>query len=200
MNNKKINILTIYGSPRKNGNTDELLKNFEKGVYENNSLDNSNLKIESLFVRNMNFSPCIECRHCSIDGECSRRDDMQQAYLKLTEADFIAIGSPIFFVSVPAQLKSFIDRCQRFWSLKYELNKKIITKEREGIFISAAGAENINIFDCAEKVIKEFFNVLYVKYEKNFFYNKIDQKGDILKKPGALKEVFEYGKNLKIQI
>jgi len=49
-------------------------------------------------------------------------------------------------------------------------------------------------------VIKEFFNVLYVKYEKNFLYNKVDYKGDILKKPEALKEVFEYGKNLIIQV
>ncbi|MDD3521168.1 MAG: flavodoxin family protein [Actinomycetota bacterium] len=198
MNNKKIKILTIYGSPRKNGNTDELMKSFERGINENNYLTDSGLMIESLFIRKMNFSPCIECRHCSIDGECLIKDDMQQAYLKLIEADLIAVSSPVFFVSVSALLKSFIDRCQRFWSLKYELKKRIIKKDRVGIFISAAGADNIAIFDCSKKVIKEFFNVLYVKYEKNFLYNKIDNKGDILKKPETLKEVFEYGKNVKI--
>lgn len=200
MNNKKINILTIYGSPRKNGNTDELMKNFEQGIHENNNLKDDDLIVESLFVRKMKFSPCTECRHCSIDGECSIKDDMQQAYLQLIDADFIAVSSPIFFLSVSALLKSFIDRCQRFWSLKYELKRRIIKKDRAGIFISAAGAGDIAIFDCSKKVIKEFFNVLYVKYEKNFLYNKVDYKGDILKKPEALKEVFEYGKNLIIQV
>lgn len=199
MNSKRINILTVYGSPRRNGNTDELMNSFEQGIRENDDLKNKNIRLESLFVRKMKFSPCIECRHCSSEGECSIKDDMQEAYQKLIDADFIAVSSPIFFVSVTAQLKSFIDRCQRFWSLKYELNKKIIKKEREGIFISTAGAENPAIFDCAKKVIKEFFNVLYVRYEKNFLYNKIDYKGDILKKPEALKEVFEYGKNIKIK-
>lgn len=195
----KVIILTIYGSPRENGNTDELMKNFENGIWENNYfLRNKELIVESLFVRKLHFSPCMECRHCSVKGECLIKDDMQDAYQKLIDADFIAVCSPVFFVSVSALLKSFIDRCQRFWSLKYELGKKVITKERKGIFISTAGAENNAIFDCSIKIIKEFFNVLYVKYEKGFLYNKIDYKGDILKRPETLKEVFEYGKNLEI--
>ncbi len=198
MNDKTIKILNIYGSPRKNGNTDELMKSFERGVQENNFLKNSSFIIENIFIRKMKFSPCIECRLCSIDGECAINDEMQEAYKKLKDADFIAVSSPIFFVSVSAILKSFVDRCQRFWSLKYELNEKIITKSRRGIFISAAGASNPAIFDCATKIIKEFFNVLYVQYEKNFLYNKIDHKGDILKNPMALEEVFKYGKNLEL--
>ena len=195
---RTIKILNIYGSPRKNGNTDELLKSFEKGAQESYLSKDNNLVIENIFIRKMKFSPCIECRLCSIDGECAINDEMQIAYKKLIDADFVAVSSPIFFVSVSAILKSFIDRCQRFWSLKYELKEKIITKKRGGIFISAAGASNAAIFDCAIKIIKELFNVLYIRYEKNFLYNEIDYKGDILKNPMALKEVFDYGKNLSI--
>lgn len=198
MNKKTIKILNIYGSPRKNGNTDELMKSFDKGLQENNFLKSCDLIIENIFIRRMKFSPCIECRLCSIDGECAINDEMQDAYKKLIDADFIAVSSPIFFVSVSAILKSFVDRCQRFWSLKYELNQKIVTKNRSGIFLSAAGAANTAIFDCAIKVIKELFNVLFVKYDRNFLYNKIDHKGDIFKNPVALEEVFEYGKNLEL--
>ncbi len=205
MNKERKKILTIYGSPRKGGNTDELMLSFERGVIENSIIENEkingyDLNIERIYIRKMRFSPCIECRHCSIDGECSLNDDMQEAYSKLIEADFIAVSSPIFFISISAYLKAFIDRCQRFWSLKYEHKKRIINKDRSGIFISTAGSESEAIFECAKKIIKEFFNVLYVRFDKNFLYNNVDYKGDVLKKPKALDEVFEYGKKLSYRI
>jgi len=191
-------ILAIYGSPRKNGNTEELMKKFEEGLENNKQLNLSGYYFDKVFIRELKFSSCIECRHCSLDGECALKDDMQQIYPKLINADFIVVSSPIFFTSVSGYLKAFVDRCQRFWSLKYELNKKIIFKERNGIFISTAGSSSITIFDCAKKIIKELFNVLYVNFSDSFVYNKIDFKGDILKNPEALNEVYEYGKNLII--
>jgi len=200
MAERRKKILTIYGSPRKNGNTDELMLSFERGIMENDNMNGYDLDIERIYIRKMRFSPCIECRHCSIDGECSLNDDMQEAYLKLIEADFIAVSSPIFFVSISAYLKAFVDRCQRFWSLKYEHKKRIINKDRDGIFISVAGSENEAIFECAKKVIREFFNILYVRFEKSFLYNNVDYKGDILKNPEALNEIFEYGKQLSYGI
>ncbi|MCE5329130.1 flavodoxin family protein [bacterium] len=195
----KISILMIYGSPRKRGNTDELMNRFEKGLLDNKNMDQNNLLIDKIFIKDLKFSPCIECRHCSIDGECAVKDEMQGIYPKLINHDFIAISSPIFFTSVSGYLKAFIDRCQRFWALKYELKKRIIKKERKGIFISAAGSDSVTIFDCSHKVIRALFDVLYIKYDRDFVYNKIDLKGDILKHPEALDEVFEYARNLIIE-
>ncbi|MEI7616579.1 MAG: hypothetical protein WCJ54_07685, partial [Actinomycetota bacterium] len=89
-------------------------------------------------------------------------------------------------------------RCQKFWVLKYELKKQIISKERKGIFISTAGSGSDAIFDCSRKTVKALFDVLNIKYDRDFTYNNIDFKGDILKIPQALEEVFGYGKNLII--
>ena len=74
----------------------------------------------------------------------------------------------------------------------------VIRKERKGIFISTAGSGSDTIFDCSRKTIKAFFDVLNIKYDRDFTYKNIDFKGDILKIPQALEEVFEYGKNLLI--
>src|SRR4030065_514477 len=60
--------------------------------------------------------------------------------------------------------KALIDRFQRFWSLKYEHKKRIIKKDRKGIFISTSGSNSVNIFDCPRKVTRAFFDVLYVDY------------------------------------
>ncbi|MHB1375967.1 MAG: flavodoxin family protein [Candidatus Humimicrobiaceae bacterium] len=197
--NNKISILLIYGSPRRNGNTDELMNKFEEGLIKNKNIELSLLSIEKVIVKNIKFSPCIECRRCSINGECAVKDEMQEIYGKLINCDFLAVSSPIFFTAVSGYLKSFIDRCQRFWVLKYELKKQVIQKERKGIFISTAGSGSDTIFDCSRKTIRALFDVLNVKYDRDFAYKNIDFKGDIQKIPKALEEVFKYGMNLIIQ-
>ena len=195
----KISILLVYGSPRRNGNTDELMNKFEEGLHQNEQIIRSSLSIEKIFVSSLKFSPCIECRHCSIDGECALKDEMQEVYNKLDSCDFLAVSSPVFFTSVSGYLKSFIDRCQKFWALKYELKKEAVHKERNGIFIGTAGSASDTIFECPKKVIRALFDVLYVRYDKDFLYKNIDFKGDISKIPEALKEVFEYGMDLIIK-
>ena len=197
--NNKISVLLVYGSPRRNGNTDELINKFEEGLIKNKNIEHSFLSIEKVIVRNLKFSPCIECRKCSINGECAVKDEMQEVYGKLINCDFLAVSSPIFFTAVSGYLKSFIDRCQRFWILKYELKKQVIQKERKGIYISTAGSGSDTIFDCSRKTIRALFDVLNVKYDRDFAYKNIDFKGDILKFPKALEEVFEYGVNLLIK-
>lgn len=197
--NNKISVLLVYGSPRRNGNTDELMNKFEEGLIKNKNIEHSFLSIEKVIVRNLKFSPCIECRKCSINGECAVKDEMQEVYGKLINCDFLAVSSPIFFTAVSGYLKSFIDRCQRFWILKYELKKQVIQKERKGIYISTAGSGSDTIFDCSRKTIRALFDVLNVKYDRDFAYKNIDFKGDILKFPKALEEVFEYGVNLLIK-
>ena len=195
----KITALLIYGSPRRNGNTDELMDKFEEGLMLNKNIAGSLLSIEKVIVKSLKFSSCLECRHCSIDGECAVLDEMQEVYSKLIDCDFLAVSSPVFFTAVSGYLKSFIDRCQKFWVLKYELKKQVIRKERKGIFISTAGSGIDTIFDCSRKTIRAFFDVLNVKYDMDFVYNNIDFKGDIQKNPRALEEVFRYGINLTIK-
>ncbi len=189
-------ILAIYGSPRKDGNTGMLLSSMIEGLGENALIDV--FDIERIYAKDLNISSCAECRSCSKDGICILKDEMQSVFVKLIECDFLAIASPIFFTTISGNLKPLIDRCQRFWALKYELKKDIIQKRRKGIFISTAGYNSNIIFDCAKKVVKSLFDVLYVDYDKDFLYNSVDNKGDILKNEGALQSLYDYGKNLTI--
>lgn len=194
----KFKVAAIYGSPRRGGNTDELLNRFIEGLKDCARFSDGGqiLNIEKIILSNLKISPCRECRHCSIDGECIVNDDMQQIYPKIMECDLLVIASPVFFTSVSGYLKAFIDRFQRFWALKYELNKKIISKtDRKGILLSCAGSKPPDIFDCTKKIARALFDVLYIKYYADFLYNSIDFKGDILKDPDDLKRVYEFARN-----
>lgn len=212
---KPYRIAAVFGSPRREGNTDILLNSFLDGasdseyfktghpgdMYKDNICQQggghaecTNLVIDKIIISHIRFSPCRGCGHCSLDGECIVNDEMQQVYPKLMEADLIAVASPVFFTAVSGYLKAFIDRFQRFWALKYELKKKIITTEnKKGLYFSCAGSGRPDIFDCSKKTIRAFFDVLHTSYCRDFCYNGIDFKGDINKDKGILEYVYSYG-------
>lgn len=187
-------VVAVYGSPRKKGNTGLLLDGFIKGLEIPSSKSGADIEVKKIVVCDLDISPCRGCRNCSRTGECIVDDDMQGIYKELVEADFLAVASPVFFTTVSGYLKALIDRCQRFWSLKYEHKKKIITKKRKGIFISTAGSGFKDIFDCPRKVIRAFFDVLYVDYLCDFVFNNVDAQGDILKNTEAMDALFSFGK------
>jgi multimeric flavodoxin WrbA len=186
----------IYGSPRRGGNSALLLDSFLEGMRHGCNSTGKALDIKKIIASELNISPCRECRNCSRTGECVIGDDMLDIYRILIDADFIAVASPVFFTTVSGYLKAIIDRCQRFWSLKYEQNKNIIKKKRRGIFICVAGSGREDIFDCPRKVIRSFFDVLFIDYEADFLYGETDSKGEILKNDTAIKDVYNFGKKI----
>jgi multimeric flavodoxin WrbA len=197
-NKKEYKIVAVYGSPRRGGNTDTLMNKFLEGLNECKKSNSIKIIAERIYVSNLKISPCRECRNCSKTGECIINDDMQLLYPKLIDCNFLAIASPIFFTTVSGYLKAFIDRFQRFWALKYELSRKVITREdRKGILISTAGSKSKDIFDCAKKVMRSLFDVLYVKYYGDFLFNNIDKKDDILNNKEAMEAIYNFGREGK---
>lgn len=195
-NGREFKIVAIYGSPRKKGNTAILLDRFLEGVALAENPDGKDIKIKKIVPVDLKISSCKGCGNCSKTGECIIKDDMQQIYRDLTEADFLAVASPVFFTTVSGYLKALIDRCQRFWSLKYEHKRNVINKYRKGIFISTAGSGSIDIFSCPQKVIRSFFDVIYVDYLSDFVFNNVDKPGDILKNKKALEMLYRFGKEI----
>lgn len=198
MNKGKYVIAAIYGSPRRDGNTSVLMDRFLDGAYQKAVQIRANINIEKIYPAGLDISSCRECGNCSKTGECIIDDDMQDIYRTLIDADYIAIASPVFFTSISGYLKALIDRCQRFWVLKYEHHKNI-ERIRKGIFISTAGSGSETIFDCPRKVISSFFDVLFVEYETDFLFKNIDSRGDIFKNKDALDSVYGFGKKIDLK-
>lgn len=190
-----IKALVIYGSPRKGGNTDLLLYETVKGMRE------AGAQVEEIFLRELNFSPCLENYGCKKCGRCDIRDDMDTVYPKLIEMDCFVLASPIFFYAVSAYTKAFIDRCQCFWAAKYLLKEPIAGgRKRKGAFIAVGGSKGQKIFDGPLLTIKYLFDVLDCELFKTLLYRQIDKKGDILKHPSALRDAYEAGKELILEV
>jgi hypothetical protein len=91
-----------------------------------------------------------------------------------------------------------IDRCQAFWCEKYLLKKPIAPGSygRKGLLLLVAGMKKDVGIQTAEVTAKAFFRTISVSEHKTLGYIGVDAKGDILKHPTALKEVYEAGKEL----
>lgn len=97
-------ILGIVGSPRKNGNTEILMKEALRVARESGSVT------EMFLMSEKHVAPCDACGTCFEVGSCVVEDDMQELYDMLERADGVIFGSPVYFGSVSAQMKAIMDR------------------------------------------------------------------------------------------
>jgi len=110
-----MNVLAIFGSPRKEGNSAKMLKVALEAFP-------SSASIERLFLGDLNISGCGACRECKSTGECIIDDDMQAVFEKLIWADIIIFGSPAHFSDVSVDIKKLMERT---WWMKGALYNKI---------------------------------------------------------------------------
>jgi multimeric flavodoxin WrbA len=97
-------ILAISGSPHIQGDTITLLNEALSGARTEGA------QAELWSVVDKTIHPCDACRACSGTGVCKIKDDMQDLYRKMLEADGIIFGTPVYFWDMTAQAKAIIDR------------------------------------------------------------------------------------------
>ena len=100
-------VLVILGSPRKEGNSSTLAARISQGAKF------AGAKVETLFLQDLKISPCRGCDTCQKHDSkgCANKDDMQEIYPKLIKADAWVIASPVYWFTMSAQTKIFMDRC-----------------------------------------------------------------------------------------
>jgi len=95
------------GSPRKAGNSAALAEQVVAGA------ESGGAAVESFYLHGMDIAPCTACDACRDDSakDCVIDDPMTALYPKLRQADAIVIASPVYWFTVSAQTKLFMDRC-----------------------------------------------------------------------------------------
>jgi multimeric flavodoxin WrbA len=192
----RLKVIGIAGSPRRDGNTDHLLRQVMDGA----SSQGAQTKI--VILSELNISPCRHCDGCIQTGKCVIDDDMQWIHSDLREADRVVLASPIFFMGVTAQTKAMIDRCQALWVIKYVLKIPVAInpqKERTGFFVSVGGTRLRHLFEPAMATVKSWFTTLDINYAGELVFSGIDERGDIDLHPSALKDAFAVGQKLAVK-
>ncbi len=98
-------ILVITGSPRKNGNSFAMTEAFVKRAAE---LGHTVQRFDAAF---MNIGGCHACMTCGKSGvPCSFHDDFNTIAAAILEADAVVYTLPVYWYSIPGQIKNVIDR------------------------------------------------------------------------------------------
>ncbi|MDN5341887.1 flavodoxin family protein [Oceanotoga sp. DSM 15011] len=136
--------LIFFGSARKNGHTKQMLDVLT---------DQLDHEFEIIDAYNTHVSPCKDCRFCWHKKNCAIKDDMQEIYKKIEEANNIVFASPMYFHTVTGPLKIIIDRLQVYWASHVRKDKPDHFL-RKGAIIMVGGAPDFDIqFDAGNQVL-----------------------------------------------
>jgi multimeric flavodoxin WrbA len=103
-------VLGVGGSPRKNGNSDVLLRHILAGARKNG------VPGEGIYLRDYQYQSCIGCEKCRKDKICTGlQDGMSLLYSVILESRGLVIVSPTYNYNVTAWIKAFIDRLYCFY-------------------------------------------------------------------------------------
>lgn len=179
-------VLGIAGSPRRNGNSEQLLDACLAGAVDGGA------RVRKLVVTDYTIEPCRGCNSCSLTGECVIRDQMREVYAAIDSAQAIVVASPVFFATVPGVLKVLFDRIQPYWARTHVL-KHPRPARRPGALLLVRGGGDPYGFVAAEYAIKSVFAVLGIDCLGEMKVTGVDSASDVSRHPDELDRARELG-------
>lgn len=104
--------LVLLGSPRPDGSSDSLARQFMEGAAEHG------LRLETLPLREYRIRPCTHCGGCRRPPHrcvLAAEDDAEHILCALEQTPLLLLAAPIYFYALPGQLKCLVDRAQNRW-------------------------------------------------------------------------------------
>ncbi len=102
-------IVVITGSPRKNGNSFAMTESFIKAAEAKGHI------VTRFDAAMRNVGGCHACETCFSTGKaCTFDDDFNTIAPAILEADAVVFTTPVYWYSIPAQIKGVIDRIFSF--------------------------------------------------------------------------------------
>jgi len=194
-------ILSLNGSPIKHSSTEILLNHIVEGISAKASEPVTHHAVR------LNDYAIMPCQSCGVSPEpdyCLYHDDLYPVYDLLINCDVVLFGSPIYFDTVSAQSKLFIDRCNclrppDFAETSGHHFKRIIEKKRCGGIVLVGGPRQK--YECARTVIAGFFKWINVENVGNvIFAGSGWEAGAVRNDRNSLDTARQLGLNLAIHI
>jgi len=167
-------MLIINGSPRANGNTSELVKQFLRSI-------GNKAEVEEVHIFEKDIKGCKNCGACQravLKTHCTIADDMSALYEKFLSSDIIVLASPIYMWQFTPCTLAFLNRlhclCQ-----SHDFSYNDMAGKKMAMLITLGAEEEVA--DYAANGLRDFCE-----------YFSIDYRGD-LRIPYAEKEKISSG-------
>jgi multimeric flavodoxin WrbA len=101
-----MNILILQASPRGKGNTAWMAEEYKKAA------EAAGHQVTLFDVSHKKIAGCLACEYChgKGNGACVQKDDMQELYPLMAEAEALVLAAPIYYFTLCAQMQAPIQR------------------------------------------------------------------------------------------
>ena len=101
-----MNILILQGSPRVKGSTAWMAEEYK------NAVEAAGHQVTLVNVAHKRINGCLACEYCHTkgNGTCIQKDDMQELYPLIAEAEVLVLAAPIYYFTLSAQLQATLHR------------------------------------------------------------------------------------------
>jgi len=100
-------VTTVLGSPRKNGNTAKVLELFE------NQMAQQGYEVDRINIVDYEVNGCLGCQACKKvrhEPGCKQRDDAVAIFERMMASDAVIYATPLYTYGFTSQMKALVDR------------------------------------------------------------------------------------------
>lgn len=167
-------IVVITGSPRKNGNSFAMTDAFIKAA------ESKGHTVTRFDAAVMNLGGCHACETCYNTGKaCSFDDDFNVIAPVILEADIVVFTMPVYWYSIPAQIKCVIDKLFSFCVAGKDVEGK------ECALITCCEEDDMSVMDGVRIPIERSAALLKWKMVGEVMIPGVLNAGDIEKTDGC---------------
>lgn len=178
-------IMVICGSPRKEGNTNTIVKWFAAAATDLGA----DVEIVDAASIDYKVNGCTECMACqeSDKYECAIDDDASAVIARMLQFDVLVLATPVFWFGPSAQLKLLLDRTFALVKFDPDTGEPIQNSDRTGamcLIATAAGGLDTglelldNTFKSAAAMTGDRYDSLLVPFAPQD-HTKMAERDDI---------------------
>jgi multimeric flavodoxin WrbA len=188
-------VLGVAGSPRKNGNSDVLLRQVLKGVSQ------ENIECTSVQLRDIQFQGCIGCEKCRKDKICTGLNDgMSLTYGRIIASKGLVLVSPTHNYNITSWMKAFIDRLYCFYNFENSRprawSSQLAGQGRKAVLVAVCEQENKKNMGFTLEAMRIPLEALGYEIIGEQAIFKIFDKAKVKEDNESMEKAFALGRNL----
>ena len=177
-------VLFISASPRKNGNTSQVLSKCAE-IIENNGLET-----EIVSLRGKNIQSCRACGKCAKIHKCKIDDDLNEIIDKIKDAKGFIVGTPVYFGTARGDLMAAL---QRIGYVSMNNDRFLSWKVGGPIAIARRGGQTSTLQE-----LLMFYLINDMIVPGSTYWNMVfgREKGEVLEDEEGIRTIERFGENV----
>ncbi len=177
-------VLFICASPRKEGNTAQVLSECAKVI------ENQGLKTEIVFLRGKSIESCRACGKCAKIHRCQIEDDLNEIIDKIRDSKGFIVGTPVYFGTARGDLMAAL---QRIGYVSMNTDKFLSWKVGGPIAVARRGGQTSTIQE-----LLMFYLINEMIVPGSTYWNMVfgREKGEALNDDEGMLTIRRFGENV----